>query len=64
MLIDIFTILLLYLATEVGKFEFALFALRGGTLSCNLVYPTSLKSIPDEIKTHSTFGLHLPACKI
>ena len=43
-----------------SKFEFALFALTGGTLSYDLVDPTSLKNILDEIKTHLTFGLHLP----
>jgi hypothetical protein len=51
---------LLNLATDVSKFEFALFALTGGTLSYDLVDPSNLKSILDEIKTHLTFGLHLP----
>jgi hypothetical protein len=58
--LDIVTMSLLNLATDVSKFEFALFALTGGTLSYDLVDPSNLKSILDEIKTHLTFGLHLP----
>jgi hypothetical protein len=58
--LDIIAIALLNLATNVSKFEFALFALTGGTLSYDLVDPINLKSILDEIKTHLTFGLHLP----
>ena len=58
--LDIITMSLLNLATDVSKFKFALFALMAGTLSYDLVDPSNLKSILDEIKTHLTFGLHLP----
>ena len=47
--LDIVTMSLLNLATDVSKFEFTLFALTGGTLSYDLVDPSNLKSILDEI---------------
>ncbi|XP_065584744.1 uncharacterized protein LOC136043751 [Artemia franciscana] len=50
----------LNIATDVSKFEFALFELTGGSLSYDLVDPSDLKTILNEIKTHLTFGLHLP----
>ena len=49
---------LLNLATDISKLEFALFELTGG--SYDLVDPSDLKTILNEIKTHLTFGLHLP----
>jgi hypothetical protein len=58
--IHVITISLLKLATDVSKFEFAIFTFTGGTLSYDLVNPTCLKNILDEIKTHLMFGLHLP----
>ena len=50
---------LLNLAADVSKFEFALFELTGGSLSYDLVDPSDLKNILNEIKTHLTFGLNL-----
>jgi len=58
--VDIVTMSVLNLATDVSKFEFALFELTAGTLSYDLVDPSSLKNILDKIKTHLTFGAHLP----
>ena len=58
--LDIVIMSLLNLTTDVSKFEFALFELTGGALSYDLVDPSDLKNIPSEIKTHLTFGLHLP----
>ena len=58
--LDIVIMSLLNLATDVSKFEFALFELTGGSLSYDLVDPSDLKNILSEIKTHLTFGLHLP----
>jgi hypothetical protein len=49
-LLNVVTILLLSLVTDVSKFKFALFTLTGGTLSYDLVEPTNPKSILDEIK--------------
>ena len=59
-LFDIIIMSLLNLATDVSKFEFALFELTGGSLSYDLVDPSDLKTILNEIKTNLTFGLHLP----
>ena len=58
--LDIVIMSLLNLATDVSKFEFALFELTGESLSYDLVDPSDLKNILNEIKTHLTFGLHLP----
>ena len=57
---DILTMSLLDLAADVSKFEFAPFALTDGTLSYDLLDPTSLKNFLDEIKTHLKLGIHLP----
>ena len=64
--LDIVIMSLLNLATDVIKFEFALFGLTGGTLSYDLVDPSDLKNILNEIKTHLTFGLHFPVepCRV
>jgi len=48
--LDIVIMLLLNLATDVSKFEFALFELTGGSLSYDLVDPSDLKNILNEIK--------------
>ena len=58
--LDIIIMSLLNLATDVSKFEFALFELTGRSLSYDLVDPSDLKTILNEIKTNLTFGLHLP----
>ena len=50
--LDIVIMSLLNLATDVNKFEFALFELTGGALSYDLVDPSDLKNILSEIKTH------------
>ena len=58
--LDIIIMTLLNLATDVSKLEFALFELTGESLSYDLVGLSDLKTILNEIKTHLTFGLHLP----
>ena len=58
--LDIIIMSLLNLATDVSKFEFVLFELTRGSLSYDLVYPSDLNTILNKIKTHLTFGLHLP----
>ena len=58
--LDIVIMSLLNLATDVSKFEFALFELTGGSLSYDLVDPSNLENILNEIKTHLTFDLHSP----
>jgi len=58
--LDFIIISLLNLATDVSKFEFALFELTGRSHSYVLVDASILKNILNEIKTYLTFGLHLP----
>jgi len=58
--IDIVIMSLLNLAIDVIKFKFALIELTGGSLSYDLVDPSNLKNILNEIKTHLIFGLYLP----
>ena len=58
--LDIIIMSLFNLATDVSKFEFALFELTGGSLSYDLKDPSDLKAILNEIKTHLTFGLQSP----
>ena len=58
-LLDFIIRSLLNLAIDVSKFEFALFELTEGSLSYDLVDPSDLKTILNEIKTNLTFGLHL-----
>ena len=58
--VDIVTMSVLNLATDVSKFEFSLFELTAGTLSYDLVDPLSLKNILDKIKTDLTCGAYLP----
>ena len=58
--IDILTMSILNLSTNLSKFESVLFELTGGTLFYDTVDPSNLKIIPNEIKTHLTFSLYLP----
>jgi hypothetical protein len=52
--LDTITMSLINLVTDVNTFKFALFALRGGTLSYDLVDPSNLKSMLYERKTQLT----------